>query len=546
MNELMSMLDRKETTLGNRLWRLTHLYKIRTKDRKVIQFRFNGIQQRIWQSIAPCMDENAGWKIIKPFREYDLKYRQGGVSTFWELFWLDDTVWHANTTTGIQAHKREALGYLWQIVRFAYLNMPEDIRPPSGDDSKTALSFPDRNSQIFVSLSIRSTALQNLHVSEFAICKDEEIQASMGACAPTSNITLETTGNGVGNMGYEIYQESKRNESDYRANFFPWFLQTEYFIPLNEIDPSTIILTKDERKLADLMEKDYSMILTPEQILWRRAKRRELKWLFQQEFPETDEDAFLTSGHKFFEPRKIHRLMKAAKLNKTAIVDPNGDYIQWETPQPKDIYVAGADTAEGSHDYSYLKIINVSKRREAFMFRARCGVDYFYKVLDKWCRYFRNAFLAVERNNHGHAVILGLEEICHYPHLYKEEKPQPVIGIASHPMKTGWITDKNSKPLMLDELKYAIEGDWDQDEDHFAPQFQVFDLNFLQECLTFEQLDGKLEAIEGKFDDGVIATAIAWQMFKRQRRYVTSDREPKGNIPGILTGPARETAGGNL
>lgn len=537
--------------LGDRFWRLRHLYKIRTKERKVVQFHPNGIQQRLLTSIAGCMD--ARGKIIKPIRNFTLKFRQGGISTLFLLFYLDDTLWHGNTQTGILSHKRESLSYLWDIVRFAYDSLPPDIKPALGEDSKTSISFHDRNSKMFISLSIRSTGIHNLHISEFAFCHDDEIRASLGACAPTANITAETTGNGVGNEAYELYSEAKQGLSPFTATFFPWFLQTEYRQPLNGIDPTQVMghLSPAERKFMERASADFGVTIDAEQMLYRRYLEKQFRGLRPQEYPETDDEAFLTTGHKFFNPRKLHRLLLEAKDHARANppeMDDQDDAVIWERPQKGHIYVAGADTSEGGGDYSYLKIVCVTCRREAMRYRALCGVDHFYRVCDKWGRAYWDCLLAVERNNHGHAVILGLDEICRYPNLYKEESVRHLvdvsragkgIDVAQNRPRIGWQTDRVTKPMVLDELKFAIEGDSAEDEDHFMPEFTVLDDVLLAECLTFEQVDGKLEAIEGKHDDGVMATAIAFQMYKKQKRLVRHFGQEKSS--GIYIGQTRES-----
>lgn len=531
-----------ERTLGSKLWRLEHLYKIRDKKAGLVNLRLNNIQKAILTSIEDCLDSHG--RIVKPIRRFYLKYRQGGVSTFWLLFWLDDTLFSPNKITGVLADEKQGLDVLFEIIRLAHDNMPDAYRPEVGFDSKSMLTFPAINSKIFVSLSIKSTALHNLHISEWAYCEDQDISNTLGACSPMTNITGETTGNGVGNDAYERYQDAKKGESEYKAFFFPWFIQEEYRVPLNGMSPAMVMghLNKKERALQVLMKKDYGLALEAEQVLFRRAMVKEHRGLFSEKYPETDEDAFLTSGTKFFDPRKIHRLLLEAKSwvrDNPVVEDEDGDWIQWEQPTPKHIYAAAGDTAEGlDGDFCYLKIMCVTCRRDAFRFRARCGVDVFYRACDKWGRAYKNALLAIERNNHGHAVILGLEEICHYPNLYKEDdNTRAVLGLDKKEPKTGWLTDKASKPLILDQYKFAIEGDSDEDEDNFQPQFTVLDQVTITEALTFEQLDGKLKAIEGKHDDGVMASAIAYQMYKRLRRYVKTEKEVKA--PAILVGAPR-------
>lgn len=479
--------------------------------------RLNPVQWEIYHKI----------KDMSPVRYFNLKYRQGGVSTFFLLWWLDDTIFNNNTTTGILSHKNESLKYLMEIIRTAHKTMPPRLRPKLGDNSKTSLSFPEIDSKIMVSLSIRSTAVHNLHISEWCLAKDDEVKASIGATGPTANISGETTGNGVGNYGYEVYQDAKLEENGYKAHFVPWFVQPEYRLPLNGIDPKSVMdaLKPGERKLKAMMESDYGLILDAGQVLWRRWADKTHKALRGQEYPETDEEAFRTSGSKFFDYKKIHRLILHAKdlLKETPPVagGEDEDFVQFEKPVKGDLYAAGADTAEFGGDYSVLKIINVTEEREAFVYRARCGVDTFYGICDQWCRKFNNALLAVERNNHGHAVLLGLREDKKYPNLYKEvalPKKGKVVGSEFPKEKFGWNTNKETRPMILDGLKFAMEGDSEDDEDHFIPQIEIRDIWLLKEALTFEEVDGKFQAIAGEADDDVMGSSIAVQMFSRIKK----------------------------
>lgn len=506
---------------------MQNLYRIRDKKRRLVKMRLNAVQWEIWKLIHDAT----------PVRYFNVKYRQGGVSTFFLLWWLDDTIFHANTATGILAHKRESLGYLMRTVRTAHGSMHASLQPRLGDDSKTSLSFPDVGSQIMVSLSIRSTAVNNLHVSEWCLAKDEEVQASIGAATPDANISGESTGNGVGNYGYEVYQEAKAGENGYVAHFVPWFIQAEYQRPLLGIPTEQIMgaLRADEQRLQGMMLKDYGLTLSPEQVLWRRWADKTYKHLRGQEFPETDEEAFRTSGSKFFDYKKIHRLMMLAKetlkVRPPVAVGKNDDWMQFEKPVKGLIYAAGADPAEGSGDNSSLKIINVTLRREAFVFRARCGVDTFAQVCDKWGRVFNNALMAVERNNHGHAVLALMnqeqrvaqdgEVLARYPNLFKEvviPAGGGVVGKKFPKEKLGWLTTKDTRPLALDGLKFGMEGDSEDDEESFVPEIEVLDTWLCKEALTFEEVDGKFQAVAGEKDDDILASAIAFQMYARLKR----------------------------
>lgn len=503
------------------MWRMQNLYKIKDKTRHEIFLKPNNIQKALISQL----------QVNEPIHHLTLKYRQGGVSTFWLLWWLDDTIWHANTSTGILSHERESLGYLWKIVSLAYDRMPGRLKPPAGEYNKTTLTFPTVGSSIFISLSIRSTTLNNLHVSEWAFCEDEDVRASLGACTPDANITGESTPNGLGNDFYATYQEGKLSQGKFRVGFFPWMIQEGYEIATNGVK---VIPSAEESKLQ----------ISPERILFRRDKKNKLRDMFAQEYPEDDETCFLTSGHRFFNNEKIMRLLlnvRKFKLENPPI-EETPELTIWEKPNNNYIYVAGADVSEGASDYSVLKIINATSMREAMTWRGRVGLDQFYKICDQYGRYFRNALLGVEKNNHGHAILLGLYETCRYPNLYAKEIPSTSQEFDKHknpgiyPQKYGWTTDKVTRPLMLDVLRDALEGDSLADVDNFIPPITFFSEQLLLEALSFMVLDGKPQAESGKHDDDIIASAIALQMLRRAGRALARNATTGIRLGGNLQG----------
>lgn len=527
--------DSLSAGIGSKLWRMTHLYRIRDKNKNLVNLTPNKIQLEM-------VDVTRG---RRPVRDIFLKYRQGGVSTWWLLWWLDETIFKRNTISGILSHERESLGYLWEIIRVAFDNMPDPYRPRPGKYNETTLSFPDINSKIFVSLSIRSTAVHNLHISELFLVDPKDIRASLGSVSPASNVTCEGTANGVGNEGYQLYQDGKTNATQvgFRSHFYPWFIQDEYRI---ESKGLKIIRTPEEARLAKLAAKDYGVKVNDDQILWRRDMKKNQGSLASQEFPEDDETAFLSTGNPYFDNRKVMTLLREARdyERETPPVEETYEFTMWERPVKGDVYAAGADVAEGvDGDYSVLAIFNVTKRRMAFRYRGRVGVDVFAKACNLWGRAYFNALLAVERNNHGHAVILALRDIHSFPNLFLEDQGTRITKEREFPepkkiVKIGWTTDKVSKPMMMDQLRVGLEEDTSTDVDNFEPEVLVLDQVFLQEALTVVQDGDYIGAVAGKHDDSVIAWAIAFQMYLFLRK-----RLSRHGHTGIIFGDSLQSIG---
>ena len=506
-----------ERRYANKLWRLMNLYKIKTKRGQLERFRPNFVQRKILRRLRPLCDE--GWNPVKPIRDIVIKYRQGGVSTFWLLWWLDEAIWTENATVAIIAHKQEAIGYLFEIIRLAHETMPDEFRPRVGSDSVRELSFPDNRSKIMVSLEVRSTALTALHISEWCLSADAKVQASKGAVPPFGHISGESTGNGIGGDGYETYMEARDGSNGYACLFVPWYIQREYRIP---VEPGVIVWTEEEKRFAAAARAAWGIRIDDDQIAFRRQKRKDLKSLFGSEFPETEDDAFLASGSPFFNNIKLKALLDEEIAAKEPPVRETLDFTVWREPVKGHRYAAGGDPADEGPDYAVLKILDLTAKEEVFRYRVRVSATRFAEVCDEWGRFYNNALLGVEENNMGIAVLTKLDEVLRYPNLYVRDRPQTRVRILKGPApggeigkskgKLGWRTDAKTRPLMLARLKDALEGDFDDGVDEFAPEYRVRDRVLIQEAFSFSDADGKLEGQDGAHDDTVMAAAIMWQM----------------------------------
>jgi hypothetical protein len=119
----------------------------------------------------------------------------------------------------------------------------------------------------------------------------------------------------------------------------------------------------------------------------------------------------------------------------------------------------------------------------------------FAKKLAAFAKIFTRGYnypmIVVERNNHGHAVLLQLLEHEKTPNVYKTEDGKP-----------GWLTNLATRPIMLDQYIEAVE----------QRAVKINSKVTLQETLTLVSNRGKIEAADGMHDDMVMATAIAVQM----------------------------------
>lgn len=530
--------------LADPLWRVQNLYLIRDKDKNRVRPRFKPSQLRTVEVVKDRLLAR------KPVRHYDLKCRQSMITTLWMLLYLDDSIFNPNTRSAIVAQKHDTLKMIWEATRFAHASMPDALRPELGEDSANTLSFKIdgqlTGSWMKVALKVQGGTLNNLHVSEFPLCKADQIQQTIAACPPSANITLEGVAEGMNHA----YDKWLAEGDGYTRLFHPWFIQPEY---RNDPIPG-MVRTKEEVGLAAMALKEYGIVLDDAQIQFRRDAHKNLTTLAPQEMAESPVTCFLSTGNPFFDGRKMQVLLQRAKdipatFREYQSTERDGrQWWQlecWGDPVDGHRYVAGADVAEGleasagDRDYSVLGIIDVNLRQAVMRYKGRIPPDAFAKLCAEWCRKYNNAFLGVERNNHGHAVIGFLRDIHHYPRLYQETSPEMAVSlgikkIVSEP-KYGWRTDGATKVPLLSRFKLGLEGQFEETPENFTPQIAVPDSEFMREAFSIRNEAGKIRAVSGRHDDLTMAWAIAFEMFLRQRgNQLTQDK--------ILTGERSESA----
>ena len=470
--------------IHNKAWRMRNLYYIVDKNKKKILFRPNYAQSFL-------IDSKERYKAV-------LKARQLGVSTYSIIDLLDDTIWTENQTCVILAHEQDSIKKLFRIARFAYENLPPIVKPriSKGGGSQYEMYFPAINSRIYCDLESRGDTISSLHVSEYAFVRDpDKVKATIDAVPlTTGKVSMETTPNGMNHF----YKEWHDPNWPYKKFFFPWFFDPAYQLPVEE----PLKLTDKEKILKNRTLKHWEINLTDEQIQFRRFKIAQKGFdHFIQEFGEDDETCFLMSGEVVIDRFFVNQLLKTA---------PTPDHWDekkglqiWEDFDEHCIYVCGADVAEGvGKDYSVASLWNVTKRRLAAQIRGQYRPSDFADHINRLCMKYTNKrtmppLLAVERNNHGHAVLLKLDEVLNYSNLYRADDD-----------RLGWKTNSLTRPLMIDAFIEALEDRTINVKSKFT----------LGECLTLVDNNGKIEAAEGMHDDCIIAEAIALQVFRQAAR----------------------------
>ena len=477
---------------------------IRTKDRRVVPFVFNAAQIDYWEH--------------RTLRDIILKPRQLGCTTLICGLFFADTLLRPNTTSVIVAHDTDSSEKIFRIVQLFWERLPEEERrrvgPPRFSNRREFL-WPKINSQFYVGTAGaltfgRGQTVSNLHCSEFAFWpKPEEALVALTEAVPRDGrIVIESTANGMGNYFHDLWVEAKAHGNDFATHLYVWWEDPENRVA----GPALNDLSNEERRFKDAWGID------DDQIRWRRAKQRQLRDRFKQEYPEDDVTCFLASGRCCFDASGL--LAAQARITAesapemlAALKDARGQDIGiaparlliWKRPEKGRLYVVGADVGEGlaGGDGSCACVLDRETGEQVAELHGRIPPDRFGHLLDALGRFYNLATVAVERNNHGHSTLNTLRNVCRYSRLYyhvrydQTGRGKPILG---------WPTDQATKPILVDDLAAAIAGG----------HLLIHSPGLVDECLTFVTTDtGSQEAQEGKFDDRVMAAGIAWQVRKR-------------------------------
>ena len=324
----------------------------------------------------------------------------------------------------------------------------------------------------------RGMTVQNLHCSELARWPGDPAETLAGlraALAPGGELILESTPEGVGGCFHEEWQ--KAGETGMVRHFFPWWMESRYRAA--PVDAAT--LTEEESELIAREHLDLG------QIGFRRQVRANFRGLARQEYAEDSESCFRASGDSVFELAAIEARLAAAP---PAIEQRrNGELEIWLPPLKGKEYLVAVDPAGGGSegDYSAAQVLELETGLQCAEFAAHMGGLELARFVTALAAEYNQAWLVVERNNHGSGILALAETACGYSRIYRQGG------------QAGWLTNSVSRPAMLGRLDAALV----EQPERFMSR------RLLAECRSFVRLpDGGTGARAGTHDDWVMAMAI--------------------------------------
>lgn len=281
--------------------------KIKTKEGKLEAFKFNTAQEYLHSRLEDQKRKTGRVRAII------LKGRQQGCSTYVAARYYHRATRNMGQSVFILSHEAETTKKLFRIVERYQTNCPDPLRPNARIATKHEYVFGDIQSDYAIGTAGnenvgRGGTVQLFHGSEVGFWENTDgIQTGVMQSipdAPDTEVILESTANGMGNMFYEKCMDALEEKGEYILIFIPWFWQEEY----RRTPPADWEMTADEIKYMELYGLDRA------QMYWKHLKELDFKskWKFKQEYPANVNEAFQTSTDSYIGSEFI---MKARQLD---------------------------------------------------------------------------------------------------------------------------------------------------------------------------------------------------------------------------------------
>lgn len=393
--------------------------------------------------------------------------------------------------------------------------------------------------------NMRGDNIKMAHLSEVGSWKKTKemapadmIQAIMGGIEPEPKtmVFFESTAKGVGNYFHQIYLESKGDDDEYKTLFAPWYLAEK-----NERAPNDYeAFIRTWKEYEWFLWKEGASI---EGICWYMYTLRNEKpfkgdhWRMKSEHPTTAEEAFSSTGQKFFNRDTVKRYMSKYEEPKF-IGDLSNRHLNNPVKIRKDLNFEAYDTGnlwiweKPSQErwlHKYLGTLDVGGANEKADFTVlsiwdRSDPNYKIKLVARYrwrseawlsvykamqiCTWYHKCLLAPESNYFDNRKKQAYEMetfelvmdrlAANYTNLYMRPQSEEQIrqGV---PAKYGFHMNQKTKPNAYATYAELLDEDLVYEPDKRA-------------CFEFEQIeriDGDIRAVEGLKDDITDTGAMA-------------------------------------
>ena len=439
------------------IWNFLPYVKIVHPDRGVITFNPYDFQKHILKNL-----QKHRFHVI-------LCGRQLGKTTVISIYALWFAIFNADKTIGIVSNKQSSAIDILKRLKKTYEELPVWLKPGVIEWSKTFVTF-DNGTQIMVSATsedaFRGRTLNILFCDEYAFVPKNIADAFWAANYPTisssvdAKIIIISTPNGMFNQFHTIYSHAERGENEFISLKFDWRANPE----------------RDEA--------------------WATSQRKNLG---NKKFTQEHLVEFLGSTNTVISPDVMEYLF--TQYESPIHIDMNGRFRIFEKPERGCRYVVGSDVAKGTGEHDsvcqVLKFISLDpiKFEQVAVFQNNFTDVYsFSDIINRISIYYNNAYIMVENNAEGAAVVNK---------LWWDIETENLVNTGAKAVNLGIRATKNTKPKAVLLMKKVIEDNC----------LKIRDKETVEQLASFIEQNGKFF---GKDLGDDLISALYWAVYVTQ------------------------------
>lgn len=403
-----------------------------------------------------------------------------------------------------------------------------------------------------------SRAFNFLHATEVSNYGDpdaiSDLVATLAQTHPDRLYIFESTARGF-NGFWDMWQDAQTDTHTQKPFFIGWWAKDIYELPKASAQYKEYWdgnLSDDERERVQLVRQKYGVKMRSSQVAWYRwmqAVKIPSTDKMMQEYPWTEEEAFVATGQTFFHQRRVaqdiqfitdannglvfkgyryHMGKDFAATELEQVANPAfADLRVWEDPHPNGVYAIGMDPAYGRSDHKDRHSIQVFR---CYADCVRQVAEYATEIPETYqaawvlCHLagtYKDCMINLEINGPG-AVIMNelrtLRLLIDSPGYREEFEKRGMADVFNavrwflyhRPDSMGagyvysWKTTQDNKLLLLNEYRDA----------YATGQLGIRSMLLLEEMQKIVQDGGTIEASGRSKDDRVFAAALAVKTWK--------------------------------
>jgi len=521
-----------------------------------------GTQTYILEEIVKGLDEGITTFVV-------LKGRQQGATT---LFLAVDFFYALNYPGLLGTfilHEEKALAKWRAMIDMQLQSMPQSIngrrfRPKIDSHNRNLLLLDNKSSFSYLIGGVqensggglgRSMASNYVHATEVAMYANEDdlkaFKASISSIYAHRLQIWESTANGF-NHFYDQCQAAKESKT-VRFIFSGWWRDERNQFHVK--DPRFILfapnnrLSQLERERVRAVRQQYGYDISLQQLAWYRWKMEDEfandQTIMDQEFPFTEEDAFVSTGSKFFTAPVLTQITRDAHrrpfqtyryrmtrrwedINVEQVADLRAELRVWEHSSKFGYYIVSCDPAYGSSDQADNNCIQVWR---CFAERIIQVAEYCTTVFSTYQTAWVIAHLAgfygqkdsrviLEINGPGKAVFGELQRV----QAYLREMPPTSdnydlknclknmrdfyytrIDTMSGELAYHLVMTDDIKRMLMARFKDAVE----------LGRMEIRSLPLIEEMRRLVNDEGSISADGGGNDDRAVTAAMAHECWRK-------------------------------